>query len=355
MGVSFRKSIRIGKNTRINISEHGGIGFSTGIKGFRISRNRMGTRITIGRGGVLYTKFFGKKKKRKAKKGEQVEENKPIINEETVYERVPTDDEAALLYLLGNKDRNYILYGLTAIIIALLGVITYNYNFFKEDLFDLGLLKSHYKIWIGFAFTSLVFLFYIVKSKHHKYIRNINRAISLYNRDKLQKAYKKLKKALTHKPEGEKALMLMIFTAFELEQYEETIKRIEEFKVVDEDEPIEVMYFIEGVSKAAIGQYKEAIRAIEHVYSEEDAIKNSKYKVLGDCHFGLQDFDTAIRWYGKLPVRKHDMTEDLVEYKYALGRACLFDGNEKRAFTYLSKVYDYNPDYKDIRELMKQL
>lgn len=47
MGLSFRKSIKIGKNTRINLSKSG-VGLSTGVKGARISVGPKGVRKTIG-------------------------------------------------------------------------------------------------------------------------------------------------------------------------------------------------------------------------------------------------------------------------------------------------------------------
>lgn len=56
MGFTFRKSIKIGKNTRINLSSKGGVGISTGVKGARISTNKQGTRIYGGVGPLRYQK-----------------------------------------------------------------------------------------------------------------------------------------------------------------------------------------------------------------------------------------------------------------------------------------------------------
>lgn len=56
MGFTFRKSIKIGKNTRVNLSSKGGVGISTGVKGARISTNKQGTRIYGGIGPLRYQK-----------------------------------------------------------------------------------------------------------------------------------------------------------------------------------------------------------------------------------------------------------------------------------------------------------
>ncbi|GAB6170299.1 hypothetical protein JCM1393_27590 [Clostridium carnis] len=56
MGFSFRKSIKIGKNTRINLSSKGGVGISTGVKGARVSINKQGAKVYGGKGALRYQK-----------------------------------------------------------------------------------------------------------------------------------------------------------------------------------------------------------------------------------------------------------------------------------------------------------
>jgi hypothetical protein len=56
MGLSYHRSIKLGKNTHINLSKHGGIGISTGVKGARISVNKQGVRTSVGKDGLYYRK-----------------------------------------------------------------------------------------------------------------------------------------------------------------------------------------------------------------------------------------------------------------------------------------------------------
>jgi len=56
MGFSLRKSFKIGKNTRINLSSKGGVGISTGIKGARVSINKKGAKTYGGIGPIRYQK-----------------------------------------------------------------------------------------------------------------------------------------------------------------------------------------------------------------------------------------------------------------------------------------------------------
>lgn len=65
MGFYIRKSKDIG-NIRINFSKSG-IGFSTGVKGFRIGTGPNGNYIHMGKDGIYYKKQWGKKSNRNKK------------------------------------------------------------------------------------------------------------------------------------------------------------------------------------------------------------------------------------------------------------------------------------------------
>ena len=61
MGMKFRKSVKLGGGTRLNLSKSG-IGVSTGVKGFRVSTNTSGrSRVTasLPGTGLSYTKEYG--------------------------------------------------------------------------------------------------------------------------------------------------------------------------------------------------------------------------------------------------------------------------------------------------------
>lgn len=61
MGMKFRKSIKLGGGTKLNLSKSG-VGLSTGVKGFRVSKNTSGrSRVTasLPGSGLSYTKEYG--------------------------------------------------------------------------------------------------------------------------------------------------------------------------------------------------------------------------------------------------------------------------------------------------------
>lgn len=66
MGLRFRKSILVGKHSRVNLSKSG-VGFSTGVKGLRFTRTASGkNRVTasIPGTGISYQKDLGGGKKK---------------------------------------------------------------------------------------------------------------------------------------------------------------------------------------------------------------------------------------------------------------------------------------------------
>lgn len=70
MGFRFRKSVKLGKHTRLNLSKSG-VGISTGVKGFRVSAGTKGMRTTAsysGNGNQLYTAAFSGKTKASCEK-----------------------------------------------------------------------------------------------------------------------------------------------------------------------------------------------------------------------------------------------------------------------------------------------
>ena len=62
MGFSLRKSFKVGKNSKVNLSTGGGVGFSTGKKGARISVNKNGVNFYGGKGILRFTKHISFKK-----------------------------------------------------------------------------------------------------------------------------------------------------------------------------------------------------------------------------------------------------------------------------------------------------
>lgn len=92
MGLRAHKSIRLGKNTRLNLSKSG-MGFSTGVKGFRVGVGPRGVKTTtsIPGTGISHTTQHSLKPKKRAASAKV-----PVTAR-------PTDDGKVIVEVYGEK------------------------------------------------------------------------------------------------------------------------------------------------------------------------------------------------------------------------------------------------------------
>ena len=98
MGWGYRKSFG-SKAFRVNVSKSG-IGFSTGVKGFRVSTNSRGTFVSVGGGGVYYRQKIGGGASRShgARPGPSARPPSPGAPQQTVsFQAVSTADAGSLV------------------------------------------------------------------------------------------------------------------------------------------------------------------------------------------------------------------------------------------------------------------
>lgn len=93
MGLGFRKSVKIGKGVRLNVSKRG-IGVSAGVKGFRVGTGPSGSRVraSVPGTGVYYEKRLGTKTNSKNKSSHVINQtntgmNMSMTNEVPNYEK----------------------------------------------------------------------------------------------------------------------------------------------------------------------------------------------------------------------------------------------------------------------------
>lgn len=88
MGLSFRKSIKLGKGVNLNIGKSG-VGLSAGVKGARVSVNKNGVGGSVGANGIRYSKRKSFKSMAKENSiGETNNDNAPIDNSYNIKENL---------------------------------------------------------------------------------------------------------------------------------------------------------------------------------------------------------------------------------------------------------------------------
>lgn len=151
MGLFFRKSISFGKNFRINISKSG-IGYSYGVRGFRISHGARGTYLNAGINGIYY------RKKISSNNTLQSTENNNIPIPHATYEISNSIiSQSELTKKLNDTTSSHPL----AIISTILLVFLFAYVYMTYDISH-ELLQI---IFVVFAITSIVIFFLESKFK----------------------------------------------------------------------------------------------------------------------------------------------------------------------------------------------
>ena len=109
MGLRIRKSINIGKHFKVNLSKSG-VGFSAGVKGFRVTRTANGKyrkTITVPGTGISYVDeskdllSFGDDKKKTKKSEKKIEKV-----EEPAYEEPERKEERIISLKTNYRDIN---------------------------------------------------------------------------------------------------------------------------------------------------------------------------------------------------------------------------------------------------------
>jgi hypothetical protein len=124
MGFYFRKSIRLG-GFRVNLSKSG-IGYSYGVKGFRISTGPRGTYATVGRNGFYYRERIDGPRSRTAESSATLSQDRPIrqnastIETADVSQLVDSSSERVLSQINERRSKTAIL----PATLAILGVLS---------------------------------------------------------------------------------------------------------------------------------------------------------------------------------------------------------------------------------------
>lgn len=91
----IRKSKNLG-SLKLNLSKSG-VGFSIGAKGCRLSFNKKGIQLNVGRGGLYYRKSISQNKLNKAIKNAQIQDEELVVQNEYIKEKEQQKTEPKMI------------------------------------------------------------------------------------------------------------------------------------------------------------------------------------------------------------------------------------------------------------------
>jgi len=313
MGFRFRKSVKIGKNTRLNLSKSG-IGLSTGVKGARVSVNQKGTRTTLSAPGtgLSYTSYRSHG------------ENRSNNGQAGIAVQYPND---TIPFLKGRYYSPFLL-GLTILNTILFLII---------DLKVIAFIFGAISIWLT----------RVIRSDVNKAYKLYNKALKTKNEDEKVKLLKEAKGIDNSNDLVNSMLAYIYFNKQDNNSTIQFISDINDFSKLN-------AYELERMLIISLFENKEYGRIISNYESEIEAdlfkklIVGLSYKELGKVKKASEILATG-------PVNKRTYDDAVLTFKYYLGICYMELGDKQKAERQLKKVYEVNSSFEDVVSYVQEL
>lgn len=271
MGLRFRKSIKIGKHTRINLSKSG-VGLSTGLPGARISVNQKGIRktLSIPGTGISYSDYSSHKSKKKKSPKKEENYNLPRLETKNVVQKIFSKNDPV------NKSKEL-----------------YNQGASYMENKDFQKAKE--------CFQKAIDL------DENNYYANLFLASILYDEANYKEAILKI---LDLEEKDLLGINILVNSYYKLNEYENVIELLKDSKDISDE-----YKFVLGMSYYNLEKYKKASEVfksgpvLKRTYTED--VLNFKY-YLGMSYLKLDDIEKAKRQFVKIYENNSDF-KDIVE------------------------------------------
>lgn len=268
MGFRFRKSIKIGKHSKINLSKSGA-SFSTGIPGARLNISKKGVRktLSIPGTGISYSDYSSYKKSNKKPKKEEII-SLPRLETKSIFRKIFSSDDD-----LNSSNEEY----------------NKAIDFIEKD--DLVSAKEHLIKSLSFNSKNYYANLFLASIYFNEY--NFKEAI-----DYILKIYEK---------DNIETLNILVNSYFALEEFESVIEILEE-----KDELSDDYKFILGMSYYNLKRFKKASEVfksgpvLKRTYTED--VLNFKY-YLGMSYLEIDDIEKAKRQFNKIYENNSDFKD----------------------------------------------
>ncbi|WP_353894195.1 DUF4236 domain-containing protein [Proteinivorax hydrogeniformans] len=313
MGFRFRKSVKLGKGVRLNLSKRG-VGVSTGVKGARVGIGPRGVRQTVSVPGTGVS--FVKERRLGPSKASLT----PSSNNN--HQTTPTAEV--------KLPRKNIKYPTHAWILIIVGLMT------------IPLL-----IGIPIFIFGIYNIYSYQKKDEAKAIDSFNKAMKKLKIGEYSSALDLLQKANKLKPNDEETMYYLMMCYHDFENDLKNSLMLGQKLLENDSENIIYKYCVASFYYK-LKEYDQAISLLQELRHVKD-IQEEATILLGKCFFKLEQFTAALEVLNQGPIRRRNPDPNMMDARYYLGLTCLKLGKNSRAKTHLSAVFANDINYKDIQ------
>ncbi|AYO30643.1 DUF4236 domain-containing protein [Biomaibacter acetigenes] len=325
MGWRLRKSIKIAKGVRLNVSKSG-LGLSVGGKGFRVGVGPKGayTSTSIPGTGLYSINYLGKTKSANSYESTVHENTKQY------YENIQMPRELSKKFV---KDDPIGGLGIIAAIVLL---------FISWPLaFIVGILSC---IWINKKEKA---------SPHGQAKEFFIKGKTAYRNGDYQKALECFSKVIELCPDTYSFYPEVAFLYRMAGKLQEAINLFEKYlEVYPEDHIVKLNY---GITYGHLGDYEKLIEILQTLpvdVKQELPVINA----MGYAYLALNKPELAIEILEKGPVRSRKiMDEQMKNFRYLLGTAYKENGDTAKAIKEFQKIYAEDANYNDVKDILQEL
>jgi len=328
VGFRYRRSIRVGKGVRLNISKKG-IGESVGFKGTRIGVGPRGLIRTYSIPGtsISYIKQTSFKSKGNCS-GSIRSSNSDTGNFSS--NKDSSGNKAFYFQKQKTNEKKWLILSIISLFFALVNP--------------------------GFIVFLLLFglLYYRgLNNPENQSKKLYNKALEFFLNKNFSKALTLLQRSVEYFEDNIFSHFLLAIIYHDQNQFDQAILHID--KYISRKPSDIVAKFAKADCLFESQQYELAIDLLQsfNFYSEEYEIK--RILLLGKCYFNLEKYDIAIEQFKKAQIMKRNINEDILECKYWLGVSYYMTGDNKKAKTQLAKVYAENHDFLEVKKYAAKL
>lgn len=321
MGFSFRKSIKLSKGVKLNLSKSGA-GLSYGVKGFRVSQGPKGTYLNAGGSGLYYRTKLDKKSGH-SKANTSSSSYYDSQNEEFIIE----NKENSLFQLYLKEEQSKLIKDVILFII----------------FFTLFILTVPFLAYIN-LFYSICVMAYKYNSAEKKALKRIlNEGLKFYRESNSEKTIEYMNIVKEVAPNKKNYCNSVIFKLYKkIEEWQLALDYIENENIPVTKDELKELY-------QKLKMNEEIINLLQNEYSKEEKdARPSLYAELADIFIETGKPEVALEVLLSGPTSKRKMTDELCAFRYSLGICYEILGKSKDAKKQFDKVYAYNSNYKDV-------